>query len=190
MRPTWCPPFICGTCRTTAPSTCWRGSRRTPWATLLVKQIEPTPGADLVDALADALAAANQLQWGDDSRRLLLIIGDSPGHATAYPAPYGGDALARRADVDAEAARLHRDRVTIMTLYHAPVAPLVEALLDAQVALLDHARDQYRRLASIPQLAFTTADFDPQEAVRALAERRTPWGRGASWGRLVTPGEP
>ncbi|HYN79829.1 MAG TPA: hypothetical protein VES73_18765, partial [Lamprocystis sp. (in: g-proteobacteria)] len=159
-------------------------------AELLVKQIKATPGADVVDALADALAAANQLQWGDETRRLLVIIGDSPGHATAYPVPYGGDALPRRADVDAEAARLHRDHVTIMTLYHAPAAPLVEALLEAQIALIDHAREQYRRLASVPQLACTTTDFDPQEALHTLNGRQVPWGRGASWGRLVTPGEP
>ena len=154
-------------------------------AELLLRQIKPTPGADFVDALADALAAAKQLQWGDETRRLLVVIGDSPGHATAYPVPYGGDALARRADVDAEAAHLHRDGVTIMTLYHAPGPALVETLLEAQVALLDHARGQYRRLASVPGLAFTTGDFDPQEALSALLERRAPLGREACWGRLV-----
>jgi hypothetical protein len=152
---------------------------------LLHRQLKPTPGADFVDALADALVAAGQLQWGDRTRRLLVLIGDSPGHATAHPVPYGGDALARRGDVDAAAAHLHRDRVTLMTLYQAPPAAITAALLEAQSALVDHARNQYRRLASVPELAFTTADFDPQAALTTLLDRTAPLGRGPCWGRLV-----
>jgi len=152
---------------------------------LLHRQIKPTPGADFVDALADALVAAGQLQWGDRTRRLLVLIGDSPGHATAHPVPYGGDALARRGDVDAAAAQLHRDRVTILTLYQAPPAAITAALLEAQSALVDHARNQYRRLASVPELAFTAADFDPQAALTTLLDRTAPLGRGPCWGRLV-----
>ena len=152
---------------------------------LLNRQIKPTPGADFVDALADALIAAGQLQWGDRSRRLLVLIGDSPGHATAHPVPYGGDALARRGDVDTAAAHLHRERVTIMTLYQTPPAAITAALLEAQSALVDHARNQYRRLASVPELAFTTADFDPQAALTTLRDRTAPLGRGPCWGRLV-----
>ncbi|WP_295588278.1 hypothetical protein [uncultured Lamprocystis sp.] len=152
---------------------------------LLNRQIKATPGADFVDALADALIAAGQLQWGDRTRRLLVLIGDSPGHATAHPVPYGGDALARRGDVDAAAAHLHRDRVTLMTLYQTPPAAITAALLEAQSALIDHARTQYRRLASVPELAFTTADFDPQAALTTLRERTAPLGRGPCWGRLV-----
>ncbi|WP_295441996.1 hypothetical protein [uncultured Thiodictyon sp.] len=151
---------------------------------LLLTRLTATPGGDFVDALADALAAAGWLQWGDERRRLLVLIGDSPGHATAHPVPYGGDALARRADVHAEAARLHREhQVEILTLYHAPAAALVKTLLDAPRALIDHARDQYRRLASEPRLAFTTANFDPRGAAATLLGRNAPLGRGPSWGR-------
>jgi hypothetical protein len=140
-----------------------------------------------VDALADALVAAGQIQWGDETRRLLILIGDSPGHAAADPVPDGGDALPRRNDVDVAAARLHRDRVEILTLYHAPAKEIVDALLDDPRALLRHARDQYRRLAAHPRLALTTADFDPQQVVDALLGRDVPLGRGACWGRLVQP---
>ncbi|WP_295384762.1 hypothetical protein [uncultured Thiodictyon sp.] len=155
-------------------------------ADLLLTRILATPGGDFVDALADALDAAGALQWGDERRRLLVLIGDSPGHATAHPIPYGGDALARRADVDTAVARLHRDHhVEVLTLYHAPDAALVETLLDAQRALLDHARDQYRRLASEHRLALTAADFDPQAVADILRGRTAPLGRGPSWGRWV-----
>ena len=154
-------------------------------ADLLIKGIGPSPGADFVDALADALAAASRLQWGDETRRLLVLVGDSPGHSTAHPVPNGGDALPRRNDVDAEAARLHRDRVEILTLYHPPPAAVVEALLDAPKALVQFARDQYRRLASHPGLAFATTGFDTKQAIETLLGRKTPLGRGACWGRLV-----
>ncbi len=153
---------------------------------LLLTRLTPSPGGDFVDALADALAAAGRLQWGDERRRLLLLIGDSPGHATAHPVPYGGDALPRRADVDTEAARLHRDhRVEVLTLYHPPPAAFAKTLLPAQAALTQHAREQYRRLAGRPALAFTTGDFDPRQAADTLLGRRTPLGRGACWGWLV-----
>ncbi|WP_295439170.1 hypothetical protein [uncultured Thiodictyon sp.] len=153
---------------------------------LLLTRLTPSPGGDFVDALADALAAAGRLQWGDERRRLLLLIGDSPGHATAHPVPYGGDALPRRADVDTEAARLHRDhRVEVLTLYHPPPAAFAKTLLPTQAALIRHAREQYRRLAGRPALAFTTGDFDPRQAADTLLGRRTPLGRGACWGWLV-----
>jgi hypothetical protein len=154
-------------------------------AEALLTQIRPSPGGDFVDALADALAAANRLQWGDERRHLLVLIGDSPGHATAHPAPYGADALARRTDVETEAARLHRDhRVEIITLYHPPSAALAKSLLAPQRALVNHARDQYRRLASEPRLAFSTGTFDAQQAAGTLLDRNTPTGRGPCWGRL------
>ena len=148
-------------------------------------RLRSTPGGDFVDALADALAAARRLQWGDERRHLLILIGDSPGHSTIHPVPMGGDALPRGADVDSEAARLHRDhRVEILTLYHPPPATLASPLPETQQALLDHAREQYRRLASEPRLSFTTADFDPGRAAATLLERRLPLGRGPAWGLL------
>jgi hypothetical protein len=155
-------------------------------AELLHSRLRSTPGGDFVDALADALAAAGRLQWGDERRRLLVLIGDSPGHATADPVPHGGDALPRRTDVDSEAARLHREqRVEVLTLYHPPPAALARTLLEPQQALIDFARGQYRRLASEPRLAFSTADFDPGQAVAILLGRQAPLGRGPAWGRLT-----
>ncbi len=152
--------------------------------------LAPSPGGDFVDALADGLAAATALQWGEDRRRVLILIGDSPGHSAADPAPWGGDARARVNDTDAEIARLHREhRVEVLTLYHPPPPGLDATLGEAQRALLRHARAQYRRLAATPALAFTTADFDPARAAAELNGRREPLGRGPCWGRLV-PDDP
>ena len=148
--------------------------------------LTPSPGGDFVDALADGLAAAADLQWGEDRRRLLVLIGDSPGHSAADPAPWGADTRPRIKDTDAEIARLHREhRVEVLTLYHPPPPGLDATLGDAQRALLRHARAQYRRLASTPALAFTTADFDPARAAAELRGRREPLGRGPCWGRRV-----
>jgi hypothetical protein len=151
---------------------------------LLADGLTASPGMDFVDAVGDALAAARGLQWRDDSRRLVILIGDSPGHSTAEPISYGGDALARARDIDTEAARLHQDQVEILTIYHPPSAGAREQAILGYRNLFDYARDQYRRLASEPALAFTTGELDPERAIAALQGRRTPLGRGACWGRL------
>jgi hypothetical protein len=167
---------------------------------LLTHHLTASPGMDFVDAVGDALAAAHGLQWRDDSRRLVILIGDSPGHSTARPIRYGGDALARTRDVDTEAMRLHRDQAEILTIYHPPKADARKQADPEYRDLFDYARDQYRRLASQPELALTTADLVPQQAsleranlerealeraIAALKDRRDLLGRGACWGRLV-----
>ncbi len=152
---------------------------------LLSKELMASPGMDFVDAVGDALAAARGLQWRDDSRRLVVLIGDSPGHSTLEPIRYGGDALARAHDIDTEAARLHQDRAEILTIYHPPRAGAREQVAPGYRDLFDYARDQYRRLASEQSLAFTTDGLDAEQAIVALHARRAPLGRGACWGRLV-----
>jgi len=71
-----------------------------------------------------------------------------------------------------------------LRLYHSPPAAFAKTLLPAQAALTQHAREQYRRLAARPALAFTTGDFDPRQTADTLLGRRTPLGRGPCWGWL------
>lgn len=144
-------------------------------------------GGDFVDSLADALAACRELRWRRAARKLVLLLGDSPGYSILRPAPAGADAQVRERDVDVEAAALHRDEIEILTLYHAPELDAVSYRLLGE--FISHARAQYQRIATRPELCFETASFDPATAVAALRSRVPAVGRGASHGILGRTGE-
>jgi len=148
--------------------------------------LRPTSGGDLVDALADALAACRQLRWRNGARKLLVVTGDSPGYSIRWPAPWGSNAQVRENDVDVEAAALHREGVELVSLYHAPA--IDAATFEFVRPFVDHARMQYLRLASRPGLCFAAGALDPAAAVRALTSRVPVLGRGASPGILGGPG--
>lgn len=151
----------------------------------ILQGLKATPGGDFVDALADALAGCRTLPWSA-ARRLLVIVGDSPGHSIAHPAPPGADVLAREHDVDLEVAALHADRqVEVVTLYNRPPAEMIERISEPARALLVHAEEQYRRLASLPDYARDLDGFDAVALARQLRERSTMIARGASYGILV-----
>jgi hypothetical protein len=139
-----------------------------------------TTGADIVDALADGLHACLQLPWRGSARKLVVVCGDSPGHSTLHPLPAGADAGVRRLDVDAEAAALHRRGVEIATLYYPPPAELQLELVEFQHAILSTTREQYARLASLPEMAFVASALDPAAAGAGLAGRTRTIGRGAA----------
>lgn len=144
-----------------------------------------TSGGDFVDSLADALAACRELRWRRGARKLLVLTGDSPGYSILRPAPPGADAQVREVDVDVEAGALHREGVEIVALYHAPgVEAVTRRLLGP---FIDHAKRQYQRIATRPDLFFEVADFDPAAALRALCSRVPAMGRGASPGVLGSP---
>lgn len=141
-----------------------------------------TSGGDFVDSLADALAACRELRWRPGARKLLVLTGDSPGYSILRPSPQGADAQVRERDVDVEAAALHREGIEILTIYHAPAVEAVS--LRFLGPFLGHARAQYQRIATRPELFFEAAGFDPETAVRALRSRVPAIGRGASPGIL------
>ena len=142
-----------------------------------LSRLRPTSGGDFVDALADGMAAAGALNWEPAARRMLIILGDSPGCSAQEPAPWGADLHVRTADVDQEAARLHMREIEIVTLYAR--LPLDWAGRDdRRSTLLDHAEQQYRRLASSPDHAdLLLAPFDP--LVERLLHLKSPLARSA-----------
>jgi len=150
----------------------------------VLEGLKATPGGDFVDALADALAACRTLPW-TAARRLLIVVGDSPGHSIAHPAPPGADVLAREHDVDLEVSGLHADKqVEVVTLYNRPPPGLMERINEPGRALLAYAEAQYRRLASLPDYALDFESLDPGALARRLRERSTMIARGASYGIL------
>lgn len=147
--------------------------------------LPPSSGGDFVDALGDALAACNGLYWSPEARKLVLVFGDSPGHSIQYPIPKGGDACAREHDVDVEALCLFRRGVELATVYHDPEPAFAESLIAVQREFKQAAQEQYRRLASLPELAFAASGFDGAEAARIFRELQGRIGRGGCYGEWV-----
>jgi len=150
-----------------------------------VVSLPATSGGDFVDSLADALAACRELRWRTAARKLLVLVGDSPGYSILRPAPHGADAQVRERDVDVEAAALHRHGVELFTLYHAPAVE--SATAGFLRPFVDHARAQYLRIATRPGFFFEAPGFEPGAAVRALMSRVPVVGRGASPGIVAAP---
>jgi len=147
-----------------------------------------TSGCDFVDALADALAACADLHWRPRARKMIVLTGDSPGFSILHPLPKAADLCVRERDVDTTVAALHHLGVEVVTIYHAPSQALALETIPFQRELLAAVRSQYIRLASLPEMAFEAATFDPQEAARQVGAITTPFARGAALAELVRIG--
>ncbi len=159
--------------------------------------IPATSGGDVVDATADALAACvtapstssrvrySRLRWRPEARKLLLLFGDSPGHSILHPPFPGSDAGVRDFDVDQQAALLQQAGVELLTVYYDPPTDIGLQEVAFRGEILGHAQRQYRRLASLPQLAFEASTFEPLEAARRFTSLQGPIARGPATGELV-----
>ncbi len=147
--------------------------------------IPSSPGGDFVDAVADALEACAELRWRPEARKLVVLFGDSPGHSIQYPAPTGSDAGVRERDVDLQAMKLHELGVEIVTIYLPPSEGLDLQDVGFKADLLRFAREQYARLASLPEMAFDARAFDPEQAADLIVEHKGPIARGPALGELI-----
>lgn len=152
-----------------------------------LSSIPPSPGGDFVDALAEGMEACADAAMRDQSRKILVIFGDSPGHEVSSEVPPFADAQLRSCDVDEQAARLFDLGFEIVTIYNdrGDTDPQGLAFKTRDWAkYLGFARRQFARLASIPAWAFERSRFQPEEAARRLLERPAALGRGACPGIL------
>ncbi len=147
--------------------------------------IPGSSGGDFVDAVADALEACTELRWRPEARKLVVLFGDSPGHSIEFPAPTGGDAGVRERDVDLQAMKLHELGVEIVTVYLSPAKGLGLRDVEFRAELLSFAREQYVRLASLPEMAFDARDFEPDRAAESICEHQGPIARGPALGELI-----
>lgn len=153
----------------------------------LLSAIPPSPGGDFVDALAEGMQACADAALRDQSRKILVIFGDSPGHEVSNEVPPFADAQLRACDVDEQAARLFELGFEIVTIYNdrGDVDPQGLAFKTRDWgAYLGFARRQFARLAAIPAWAFERSRFQPEEAARRLLERPVVLGHGACPGIL------
>jgi len=152
---------------------------------ILRDEVYSSPGGDFIDALADGLHASGQMDWRPQAQRLVLVLGDSPGFSLLKPAPDGGSAIPRALDIDLEALALHGLGVLIGTIYHPVPFRLPYDRDSTEQALLSYARKQYAQLASLPQLATTSSEFDPEAMAEQLLGREAAVGRKGAYGLLV-----
>lgn len=143
-----------------------------------LRRLPPSSGGDLVDAVAEGLAAARDLPWQNEHRKLVLLAGDSPGYSILHPAAAGAAAFARELDVDEVAASLFEEGIEIATLCAPP-----SSVLPAAKDFAAYTRSQYRRLASLPQWALGRDDLAAREATAKRLLGRPAWlARGPAAG--------
>jgi hypothetical protein len=145
-----------------------------------------SPGGDFVDALAYALHECHELSWGPDARRLLVLMGDSPGHCLCRPLKevWQIDNRVRKLDVHWEAERLHRRGIELMTIYYVPKSLKAYVHGTAHV-FLEYARQQYEDLASRPQFVFLASSFEPAVAAQAVVKETSAVARGVCLGVML-----
>ncbi len=145
--------------------------------------LPPSPGGDFLDALADGLHAARQARWRQSSRKLLIVFGNSPGYSLIDPPDPMTNLAVREASIEEEIDALHQSGVEIMTIFHDP--PGAEDLYSADMPdLLARARDQYARLATLPEWA-QTSDADFSAAIKKWLDPPLILARGAAPGLRV-----
>jgi hypothetical protein len=141
--------------------------------------ISPSSGGDFVDALADALAVCAGLPRREGARRIVVVLGDSPGHSLADPAPDGADLLPRAQEIEGPLARLHALGALVMTIFN-DTGLATDPAWATRRDLPEHARRQYDGMASFPALAFTLEGFDPHRAAEAVQQVPEVLGFGCS----------
>ena len=141
--------------------------------------VRASPGADYVDALADGLHAAAELPWAPTSRKVLVVIGDSPGYSVLAPPPLLANAQTRRFDVQAEADRLHQRGVEVVTILH-DVSRSDDAFVHGQPqGFLKYTDDQYAELATLPAYHLRSSTFRGAQTAGVLENAPPALAHGA-----------
>lgn len=145
--------------------------------------LPPSPGGDFLDGLADGLRAARQARWRQSSRKLLIVFGHSPGYSLVEPPDPLTNLAVREACVEEEIDALHQSGVEVMTVFHDP--PGAQDRYSADLPeLLARARDQYTRLATLPEWT-QTSDADFSSAIKKWLDPPLILARGPAPGLCV-----
>jgi hypothetical protein len=150
-----------------------------------LRRLPYTPGGDYVDALADGLRACEKASWRQNSRKLLLLFGQSPGYSMLEESDGITNLLPRKACIEEEIAALHHKGVEVITIFHHP--PEADDLYGVnRPDVINRSRQQYEWLASLPGWSNSTSDFNVEKLAAAwLDPLVTVIARGPSPGILV-----
>jgi len=159
----------------------------------MLDDVRPSTGADFVDALSEGLEACGTIRWRSDSRRIVILVGDSPGFSFRFPIEGQMDLHARALDVQLEAERLAAKGVEIVTVFSG-LGQIPGSIPKTLIQPIRAARDQYRALASSDDHVFTVdwdmsqtppvPCWDASDPLMAILnhERTAKWlGRGVCW---------
>lgn len=131
-----------------------------------VKHLQTSSGCDYIDALAEALNAVADYNWRHNARKLIYIIGDSPGFSILNPPPVIGGMQANTAirhfDIESEAMELHRNKIEIMSVYINDDEELERSIVPIDKLRL-YTKKQYQGLASLKEYAHTWATWQPEK---------------------------
>jgi hypothetical protein len=151
-------------------------------------RLPPCSGADFVDAVAEGLEACLRVGWREDARKLVILIGDSPGYSLSdgeQEAIQLADGRCRTRDVFDQAANLHARGVELATVLLLGGLQQLEEASDAAARLVAHTRRQYQELASLPAWALSSLNLDLGSFLATWTEWKEPLARGPAPGILA-----
>jgi hypothetical protein len=149
-----------------------------------LRSLPPTPGGDFVDALADGLQACSQAPWRENSRKLVLVFGQSPGYSVLDATDDMTNLLIRKVCLEEEIAALYNKGVEVVTIFHEPTEAEERYKTDLP-DVLQRARDQYRNLASLPSWSCVSPALDLEDLASKWVDPPLLLARGPSPGLLA-----
>lgn len=118
-----------------------------------VASVPGSNGADFVDALGEGLYECSRLRWRPQARKVLILVGESPGFSLLHREPRQSDLRARERDVDLETSRLTAKGVEVVTIF-SRLSHFRDDLPGLEKLFIEFARNQYARLASSREYFF------------------------------------
>jgi hypothetical protein len=148
-----------------------------------LRSLPHTPGGDYVDGLADGMRACGDLPWRQNARKLLLILGQSPGYSVLAPPDGLTNLLARKLCIEEEVEQLHQKGIEVMTVFHHPVE-LEERYAVSMPLVVEHSRKQYESLASVSKWSVSSPEFTAEALASVWLQPPACIARGPSPGIL------
>lgn len=157
-----------------------------------ISHLKPSSGCDYVDALAEALHETLDYNWRNTARKLIFVIGDSPGFSIEKPAPVIGGVQANTAirhyNLESESMRLHKNKIEIMSLYINDDTEL-ERSSNPIDKLRHYTKTQYIELATLDSYSQTWEEWQTNELATIFKESANKLlGRGFCYPILLESG--
>jgi hypothetical protein len=149
-----------------------------------LQSLPPTPSGDFVDGLADGLQACQQTTWRENSRKLVLVFGQSPGYSVLDATDDMTNLLIRKTCLEEEVAALYHKGVEIVTIFHEP-SEAEERYKTDLPDVLQRAREQYRSLASLRTWSCVSPNVDLRNLASQWIDPPVLIARGPSPGLLA-----
>ena len=145
----------------------------------ILGNIHPSSGGDFVDALSTAFFAISRLRWRPIARRLVILLGDSPGYSVLRPAPDGANLTAGREELSKATKNLISRNVELVTIYQNDEGSKRAAFAER---LHKYTEEQYKTLASRPAFFSRFSSLDITRLKDDIVNANSPWAYGTALG--------